>query len=264
MKSKKIIRAGDGPTVNGVNAYNDEAEVFNKDVLKYCEYGDDGFPAVQYGDFIKAAYFNPYAKEWREVDYDRWEFTGREIGLDEFLKNLKEGGGQFPFDPKMALKFAAKAHEGQFRKDGVTPYIEHPKAVVKMLNGWGITRPRLICAAYLHDVLEDTDVTEDEIAKRFTFFVSATVKTLTREAEEDKADYLKRIAGSGVNALLIKCADRICNTLDFIRDGKADYARTYFHMADCVFNALYNDAFVPEKIKGKVRKAAETLSRRLD
>ena len=58
---------------------------------------------------------------------------------------------------------AAKLHEGQFRKDGMTPYISHPIAVCDMMTSDGITDTKLLAVALLHDVIEDTKVTDEQL-----------------------------------------------------------------------------------------------------
>jgi hypothetical protein len=60
-----------------------------------------------------------------------------------------------PFTIKDAEELATKLHEGQFRRDGLTPYITHPRAVAKSLAG---ESDEVIMTAWLHDVLEDTNI----------------------------------------------------------------------------------------------------------
>ena len=59
-----------------------------------------------------------------------------------------------------AAEFARKAHEGGFRRDKKTPYIVHPADVVARLKSWGITDEDILSAAWLHDTVEDTELTE--------------------------------------------------------------------------------------------------------
>lgn len=67
-----------------------------------------------------------------------------------------------------ATNFAAKAHRQQFRKDGFTPYINHPIGVANILTDLGnVSDPSIIAAALLHDTVEDTDVTFDDIQREF-------------------------------------------------------------------------------------------------
>lgn len=67
-----------------------------------------------------------------------------------------------------AMDFAAKAHRTQMRKDGSTPYINHPIGVANILTDLGnITDSAIICAALLHDTVEDTDTTFEDIQREF-------------------------------------------------------------------------------------------------
>ena len=76
-----------------------------------------------------------------------------------------------------AIEVAKKAHEGQLRKTG-EPYIIHPLAVKKILEEWGMDEDTVI-AGVLHDTVEDTDLTLDDIRKEFgesvAFLVPAPV-----------------------------------------------------------------------------------------
>src|SRR5262245_65067802 len=64
-----------------------------------------------------------------------------------------------------AYHFSDAAHQGQYRKSG-EPYISHPVAVAGILSEWQLDAQTLI-AALLHDVVEDTDVSKDDISRRF-------------------------------------------------------------------------------------------------
>ena len=66
---------------------------------------------------------------------------------------------------KHAVEVAKEAHEGQFRKTG-EPYIVHPLAVKKILEEWGMDEDTII-AGILHDTVEDTDLTLDDIKREF-------------------------------------------------------------------------------------------------
>jgi guanosine-3',5'-bis(diphosphate) 3'-pyrophosphohydrolase len=64
---------------------------------------------------------------------------------------------------EIVLALAEQAHEGQFRRDGKTPYIKHPLAVAQILKDYNFTKNTLLAAAFLHDVVEDTEYTEDSL-----------------------------------------------------------------------------------------------------
>ena len=79
-----------------------------------------------------------------------------------------------------ALAFAREKHDGQLRKDNVTPYITHPIAVVKLLRDIGISDSDIIASGYLHDVVEDCAVSIETIDREFNSEVARIVGVLTR------------------------------------------------------------------------------------
>lgn len=126
-----------------------------------------------------------------------------------------------------ALSFAAKAHEGQFRKDG-NPYISHPIEIVKILSSLHADEDTLI-AALLHDVPEDTQCTLEDIEKRFgkkiSFLVDGVTKLSKVYYQHDMAkrqiESLKKLflhTAKDPRIILIKLADRLHNmrTLSYI------------------------------------------------
>lgn len=110
-----------------------------------------------------------------------------------------------------ALEFATKAHAGQFRWDGVTPYIEHPKRVVKLLQSWNMRNLDVLCAGYLHDVLEDTPTKRSDIARKFSILTADIVEGLTRPKD---ADYLEHCEKMSPLSAIVKIADILDNLTD--------------------------------------------------
>lgn len=125
---------------------------------------------------------------------------------------------------KRAVNIATKAHEGQFRKTG-EPYIVHPLAVQKILEEWGMDEDTVI-AGILHDTVEDTDLTLDDIKKEFgesvAFLVDGVTKLSTaRNGMRDIDTYLPATKdnflrlmialGDDIRVLIIKLADRLHN-----------------------------------------------------
>lgn len=110
----------------------------------------------------------------------------------------------------LALVVATKAHKGQFRHDGVTPYIEHPKAVASM-----VTTDEEKAVALLHDVVEDTDISFDFLALNYTFptEVLNAVDVLTHKPKQSYEDYLRRVVTSEI-ATRVKIADMFHNLSD--------------------------------------------------
>lgn len=125
---------------------------------------------------------------------------------------------------KQAVNVATKAHEGQFRKTG-EPYIIHPLAVQKILEEWGMDEDTII-AGILHDTVEDTALTLDDIKKEFgesvAFLVDGVTKLSTaRNGMRDIDTYLPATKdnflrlmialGDDIRVLIIKLADRLHN-----------------------------------------------------
>ena len=128
------------------------------------------------------------------------------------------------FDPDakllLAIIYAAEKHDGQTRKDSEeTPYIIHPLQVCSKL--WDIGKVRnanILMAALLHDTLEDTDATEEEIQKRFGSRVYATIQEVTNDlnldSEQNKQRQIDHVPGMSQDARLVKLADRLANIID--------------------------------------------------
>lgn len=83
-----------------------------------------------------------------------------------------------------AEAFAAWAHEGQTRSDG-SPYISHPRRLVSILESYGVRDEEILAVAFLHDTVEDCEVTEEEIRRFFGDRVASGVMQLTNIIEGD-------------------------------------------------------------------------------
>lgn len=115
----------------------------------------------------------------------------------------------------MAYEFAKKAHTGQFRKSG-EEYIHHPLAVALILAQLH-SSPDVICAGLLHDVIEDTPATYDELKELFNIQIANIVQGVTKlekikykEGEQSAANYQNLILSmiDDVNVIFVKLADR--------------------------------------------------------
>lgn len=107
-----------------------------------------------------------------------------------------------------ALEYAAKKHEGQFRIGGI-PYIVHPVVVAEIVKEKGGDTDDVIVALF-HDLLEDTDATEEEILQFGSEKVLHSVKLLTKQKNYVMSDYVAGIK-SDRTACLVKGADRLHN-----------------------------------------------------
>ena len=129
-----------------------------------------------------------------------------------------------------AYSFSDAAHQGQYRKSG-EPYISHPVAVAEILSQWQLDVQTLI-AALLHDVVEDTDVSKDDISRRFGKPVADLVDGVSkldriefqsaRDAQADNYRKMLLAMARDVRVILIKLADRLHNmrTLEAVAPAK--------------------------------------------
>lgn len=125
-----------------------------------------------------------------------------------------------PTRRKFATEFATYYHEGQKRKDG-SPYVEHPKRVANytLIYKDSGNIESLFCAAMLHDTIEDTVVTYEDIVENFGIVIAKLVQELTSNFEIQKAigkvEYLSnKMINMSSWALVIKLCDRLDNVQD--------------------------------------------------
>ena len=109
---------------------------------------------------------------------------------------------------KLALEFAKAKHKGQKRIGG-DDYITHPIAVSEIVKSQGFDESYQITALF-HDLLEDTDTTEEEILKYGNQEILEAVKLLTKKKGYDMAEYINAIKQNPI-AFAVKAADRLHN-----------------------------------------------------
>lgn len=145
-----------------------------------------------YRSSIMLFYRRPDNDEFGEYEEITEEEAARLLGEQrERLNNLLE----------LAVKVAEQAHKGQTDKGG-NPYIEHLKAVAAQVNN---IEHKIV--AYLHDVVEDTEITLDDLSEMgFTFRIVNSVRLLTKTKELTYEEYLKRLKADD-NARHVKIAD---------------------------------------------------------
>ncbi|MFM2136035.1 MAG: hypothetical protein RL021_1435 [Bacteroidota bacterium] len=120
-----------------------------------------------------------------------------------------------------AVGFAADKHRFQRRKDEhATPFINHPIKVACRLTAAGESDVILLMAALLHDTIEDTETTAEELAMKFGREVADLVLELTNDKhlsrEEQRQQQLLRARHRSERARKIKLADKICNVYDIL------------------------------------------------
>lgn len=128
-----------------------------------------------------------------------------------------------------AANFAAERHRDQ-RRLGVeeTPYINHPFAVASALcDEGGVADVELLAAALLHDTIEDTATTQEELRKAFGARIAGIVAEVTDDKRLSKAErkrkQLDHAADVSAEAKQLKIADKLCNLRDIIASPPANW-----------------------------------------
>ena len=126
-----------------------------------------------------------------------------------------------------ALRWAAIWHDGQHRKAVAVPYIQHPMAVALMLDRLGFPES-VVIAGLLHDAVEDTAATFEDVRDRFGDEVAALVAHCSERKRDDrgrprpwedrKRDHLESLRGSPTEARAIVLADKLHNLRSIARD----------------------------------------------
>ena len=150
------------------------------------------------------------------------------------MDSTETGIGRFA----RAASFAAQKHSTQRRKDAeASPYINHPLALATLLATEGdVEDVDVLCAAVLHDTIEDTATTADELRAHF----GDTVASIVMEATDDKTQapevrkrlQIEHAPHASPQAKLVKLADKICNLRDLLTspppEWSAERRRDYF------------------------------------
>jgi guanosine-3',5'-bis(diphosphate) 3'-pyrophosphohydrolase len=157
-----------------------------------------------------------------------------------------------------ALEFAAHKHRDQRRKDAqASPYINHPIALANLLvRDGGIDDPVVIAAALLHDTVEDTQTTAQELRRAFGDKVAGIVEEVTDDKNLLKAErkrlQVEHAAHISPEAKLVKLADKICNVRDVANHPPAKWdlvrRREYFDWAKAVVDRMRGTHPVLERL----------------
>lgn len=147
-----------------------------------------------------------------------------------------------------AISFAAHKHRNQRRKDvEASPYINHPIALARVLAVEAcITDEKTLLAAVLHDTLEDTETTFEELREHFGLKVAETVAEVTDDKSLPKGRrkqlQIEHAPHLSKRAKLVKLADKICNLRDVAAHPPHDWPlarrRKYFDWAKEVIDGL--------------------------
>lgn len=147
-----------------------------------------------------------------------------------------------------AADFAAFKHRGQRRKDAeASPYINHPLALARVLRiEAGIADVDVLVSAILHDTVEDTETSVEELEREFGKVVAGIVAEVTDDKRlpkpERKRLQVEHAPHISSQAKLVKLADKICNLRDVVDAPPAHWPlerrRAYFEWAKAVIDGL--------------------------
>lgn len=145
-----------------------------------------------------------------------------------------------------AMLFAIKKHGAQ--KYGDQPYLTHLVQVVNVLSEFGYSdNLTIISAGWLHDVLEDTDATREELASKFGTPIAYAVWCVTSEIEGNRMHRLQSVIPkleSSEPALIVKLADRIANTEKSKTDNNrlhSAYSRENYLLRECFYRRKFEN-----------------------
>ena len=147
----------------------------------------------------------------------------KEMTIEDVINTTKKSNRKS--DSKLIRKvynYAKAHHEGQLRKSG-EPYIIHPVQVAYILSTLGLD-DSTICAALLHDVVEDTEITKQDLKNEFGAEIAELVDGVTKlsklqyaSMEEQQVENYRKMflaMGKDIRVILIKLADRLHNMLN--------------------------------------------------
>jgi GTP diphosphokinase / guanosine-3',5'-bis(diphosphate) 3'-diphosphatase len=212
-------------------------------------YWDFGIVPVIWGEPKPEFEAHAYAVQAASVIWD--EYLGRLAHQDAASREVQWEQAKARQDKILlvrALSFASKKHRDQRRKDAMgSPYINHPIALARILaEEGGVTDTQILCAALLHDTLEDTDTSAGELVTEFGAVVAGVVAEVTDDKSLPKAErkrlQIEHAASISRRAKLVKLADKIDNLRDMASSPPADWSlerrQEYFDWAKAVIDEL--------------------------
>lgn len=146
-----------------------------------------------------------------------------------------------------ALQFASRKHSTQRRKTGDTPYINHPIEVANILAQAQVEDLNVLCAAILHDTIEDTDTSKEELEAEFGSKITQIVLECSDDkslsSSERKRHQIEHSLEVSTEAKLVKIADKLSNNRDLLKlvppNWSAERVSGYHLWSYAVCNNLY-------------------------
>ena len=152
---------------------------------------------------------------------------------------------------------AKKKHSEMMRKDGTTPYSKHLEDVVNRLKSLGVVDEELLCGGWLHDTIEDTDTSFDDLYEQFGSRITVLVSTLSKDMslarKQREQIYVKQLKEASFDAKLIKLCDISANLGDLknynaSKSKKIRQVRKIRHYLTVIKNDLIENSDYPKII----------------
>lgn len=167
---------------------------------------------------------------------------------------------------RKAALFAEEAHRGQVRKYTNEPYIVHPAEVAHIVSTIPGATDQMIAAAWLHDVVEDTDITLGDIDRHFGSYIAALVGWLTDPSSHEDGNRASRkaidrehLAQAPGAAQTVKLADLISNTSSIARFDP-EFAEVYLAEKRALLEVLTKGNATLHAVATALAKEAVVLS----
>jgi len=166
-----------------------------------------------------------------------------------------------------ALELAKKAHEGQKRDEG-TEYVIHLIRIAScLIEELGVKDVDVVCGGVIHDIVEDTDVTQEHVVKQFGQSVGNFVKALTRDKSKDaelgkfksKKLNMEKLRKAGENIRLLKAVDYLDNLRSFMFRKDLHTARYNRHLREVKEIYIPMAESVSEYVVEKMKKVLDKL-----
>ncbi|MHA7648069.1 HD domain-containing protein [Nitrosopumilus sp. S4] len=158
---------------------------------------------------------------------------------------------------KNAELYAKEKHKQMTRKDGVTPYSKHLDDVSNRLKSLGVIDEEILCAGWLHDTIENTDVTFDDLYEQFGSKVAVLVSSLSKDMslprKKREQAYVKQLKEASADAKLIKLCDISANLSDLknynaSKSQKLRQVRQKRHYLTIIKNELLENTNYPKLV----------------
>lgn len=156
------------------------------------------------------------------------------------------------------VNYAREKHLGQYRKHGEN-YIVHPLRVVELLREKGIEDEEVLMAGLFHDLLEDTDASEEEILSYGSPRVLELVRLLSKEKAFVMEEYIDRIYRDE-DARLIKLADRLSNLEDSFRLRNLKFLERYIKDTEDNFEKMCKETVFEEELRRSLESLKEYVA----